>query len=85
MITCVCRTGDDSFDYPAYLKGVYIKLLVRVLFVFASLSMTIANWHGSYSALMASILFLVGNMISLVYNFRRTSSEPYRRNWRIDK
>lgn len=45
-----------------------MKILVRVLLVIASLSMTRANWHGSRSALLASVLFVVANMISLVYN-----------------
>jgi hypothetical protein len=62
-----------------------MKLIIRILLVLASLAMVIANWHNGFFALIASILFLVANVSSLIYNelknFPRNPQLYYAKYW----
>ena len=49
----------------------FVKTFIRIMFIFASLSMVIANFDKGSYALLASILFLVGNILTLIVNFKK--------------
>lgn len=52
-----------------------IKTFIRVMFIAASLSMVIANFPKGSFALLASVLFLVGNVLTLIVNFKKVEKK----------
>lgn len=52
-------------------RGLEMKFTIRVMLILASLCMVLANVKMGMFALAASLLFLLANLSSLVYNIVR--------------